>query len=87
MVSQEEKNNQEDLSQKVDAVLASRRGPREAKEDPVNKPIKFVVEYKDEHKNLTSRWTYDLKKNPFGPILVENFGEEFLKLKKDRKSK
>ncbi len=37
------------------------------------KQIKFVVEYKDDEKKLASRWTYDLNKNPNGPILVEEF--------------
>ena len=37
------------------------------------KQIKFVVEYKDDEKKLSSRWTYDLNKNPYGPILVEEF--------------
>jgi len=77
-----EKSNQEDLNQKVNTVLASRRGPRETKEDPTTKPTKFIVEYKDDQKNIVSRWTYDLKKFPNGPILVENFGPEYEKVKK-----
>lgn len=74
-----EKNNQEDLNQKVNTLLASRRGPREAKDDPVDKATKFVVEYKNEQKEVVSRWTYNLKKFPNGPILVENFGPEYSK--------
>lgn len=79
-----EKNNQEDLSQKVDALLSNRRGPREAKEEHLNRPTKFVVEYRDDQKNLASRWTYDLKKFPNGPVLVENFGEEYSKPSKKK---
>lgn len=49
-------------------------------------PIKFVVEYFDENKNVTDRWHYDRNKFPFGPILVENL-ELPKKEKKSRKSK
>lgn len=35
------------------------------------KLTKFVVEYKDDQKKVVSRWTYDLNKNPNGPILTE----------------
>lgn len=39
----------------------------------VQKPTKFVIEYKGDDKKLSSRWTYDLSKNPNGPVLVEEF--------------
>ena len=68
---------EDDLKQKLDDLLSRRRGPREEKEEHTKKPTKFVVDYKDDKGNLTSRWTYDLKKQPNGPILVENFGPEF----------
>lgn len=34
--------------------------------------IKYVIEYKDDKGNITSRWHYDLRKFFNGPILVEN---------------
>lgn len=67
---------EQDISQKVEQVLASRRGPREAKEEKFQKETKFVVLYKDEEGNVDSRWTYDLKKFPYGPISVEEFGPQ-----------
>ena len=73
-----------DVNQKIDELLSRRRGPREQKEEHWQHASKFVVEYKDEAGNLDSRWTYDLKKQPYGPISVENFGPEVQK--KSRKS-
>lgn len=35
--------------------------------------IKYVVEYKDDKGEVTSKWHWDLRKNMNGPILVENF--------------
>ena len=70
---------EESLRGKVEEALARRRGPREHHDTHPDKPTKFVVEYKDEQGNLASRWTYDLKKYPNGPISVEEFGPEFNK--------
>lgn len=44
----------------------------------VEQPVKFVQEFyiKDietGEKILESKWHYDLKKTPYGPVLVENF--------------
>lgn len=56
-------------------------------------PTKFVREYYDydwdtKAKKLSSRWHYDLKKSPYGPILVEEFiFPEKEKKKRTKKSK
>jgi len=48
-----------------------RRGrPASAIIDPDQQPKKFTREYKD-HSGHRSVWTYDLDKNPNGPICVE----------------
>ena len=41
-------------------------------ETVLEQPQKFTREYK-KHDGHRSVWTYDLKKSPFGPILVEEF--------------
>lgn len=53
--------------------------------------IKFVREYfsydyDTKTKKLASRWHYDLKKFPYGPVLVEEFDFP-VKEKKTRKKK
>ncbi len=45
---------EQDISQKVEQVLASRRGPREAKEEKFQKETKFVVLYKESLEFLLS---------------------------------
>lgn len=48
-------------------------------------PRKFVVEYHDEDKKLSSRWHYDRDKFPYGPILVEEFNLPKQEKKKRKK--
>lgn len=53
-------------------------------------PIKFVREYftfdwETRVKKLDSRWHYDLKKFPYGPILVEDFSAPVKEKKKKKK--
>jgi hypothetical protein len=50
-----------------------RRGrPSAVSSDPGQQPKQFVREYKD-YTGHRSVWTYDLDKNPYGPISVEEF--------------
>ena len=36
-------------------------------------PRKYTVDYFNDKKELTDRWTYNLDKFPYGPIMTENF--------------
>ncbi len=47
--------------------------------------LKYVHEYFDSDKKLSSRWHYDLSKTKNGPIMVEHFN--LLTKEKDIKSK
>lgn len=38
----------------------------------VEKPTKFVVEYRDTKGKVTDRWHYNLDKFKNGPVLTEN---------------
>jgi hypothetical protein len=38
----------------------------------VEKPTKFVIEYKNEQGKVTDRWHYDYSITRNGPILTEN---------------
>jgi hypothetical protein len=56
----------------------------------IEQPTKFVREYYDydwdtKTKKLSSRWHYDLKKFPNGPILVEEFDLPEKEKKKGKK--
>jgi hypothetical protein len=58
---------------------------------PIEKPTKFVREYytfswETREKKIDSRWHYDLKKFPYGPVLVEEFNLP-AKEKKSKKKK
>jgi|688.fasta_scaffold971052_2 hypothetical protein len=77
---------EQDIASKVEEVLARRRGPREVSTPVVEKESKFVVEYRDADKRVTSRWTYDLKKFKNGPILTEELYPDSEKPKKKNRS-
>jgi hypothetical protein len=47
----------------------------------------FTYDYETRTKKLASRWHYDLKKFPNGPILVEDFTEEEIKKRKKKSVK
>ena len=59
----------------------------------VEQPIKYVRDFyitnpETGQKTLDSRWHYDTKKNPYGPVLVENFifpPKDKKKLKRSKK--
>ena len=38
----------------------------------IEKPTKYIVEYKNSQGNVTDRWHYDLNKFRNGPIMTEN---------------
>ena len=63
-------------------LLGNRRVPREHKESSIVKATRFTIEFRDENKKVTSKWSYDLKKFANGPILVENL-EKRLKSQKN----
>ena len=46
-------------------------------------PVKFIVEYLNDEKQVESRWHYDYSKTKSGPVLVEEFNFP----QKERKSK
>lgn len=79
-------NSEQDIASKVEEALARRRGPREVSAPIIEKESKFVVEYRDADKRVTSRWTYDLKKFKNGPILTEELYPDSEKSKKKSKS-
>jgi hypothetical protein len=52
----------EEKKAKVLAKTLAKEGPR-----------KFTREFFNDKKELTDRWTYNLDKFPYGPIMTENF--------------
>ena len=38
----------------------------------IEKPTKYIVEYKNSQGSVTDRWHYDLNKFRNGPIMTEN---------------
>ena len=85
MRTKKEPTASQELSDKISDLLSRRRGPREQKEEHPQKPKKFTVEYFSDDKQLESRWTYDLSRQPYGPILVENFGKDYEKSRRKPK--
>lgn len=58
----------EDIKDKLEKELKRKRGPKkQAEEQPNETKTKFTKEFSD-----GSVWTYDLKKNPNGPIQTTN---------------
>jgi hypothetical protein len=68
------KKSTEEIDEKLTGILARRKGPREKKETVVEKASKYTVEFRETSKDkISSIWHYDLKKNPHGPVYVQNF--------------
>lgn len=59
----------ESAQDKMVRLLEEKKAKALAKE----RPRKFVVDYFNDKKELTDRWTYNLDKFPHGPIMTENF--------------
>jgi hypothetical protein len=57
----------------VKVMKIEKRGrPSHSSSDPSNRPTKYSCEYK-KYTGRSAIWTYDLSKNPHGPISVEQF--------------
>jgi hypothetical protein len=59
----------ESAQDKMVRLLEEKKAKALAKE----RPRKYTVDYFNDKKELTDRWTYNLDKFPYGPIMTENF--------------
>ena len=66
--------NVDEVNDKIaELVRKKRKGQADRQGHHPEKATKFVIEYRDANKEVVSKWHYDLKKNPNGPIMVEDF--------------